>query len=74
MGSKLLSLSSVWEGLECIRLQTFMKFCATRMPGGAFVNLVGSRLFEDESLSVVMLTQLTAGVFPASHGVRFSTV
>jgi hypothetical protein len=74
MGSKLLSLSSDWKDLKRIRLQTFMKFCATRMPGGAFVNLVGSRRFEDESLGVVMLTQLTAGVFSASHGVRFSTV
>jgi hypothetical protein len=45
------------------------------MASGAFVGLVCfSRLLEDELLGIVVLAKLTAGVFPASRGVRFSTV
>jgi hypothetical protein len=52
-----------------------MKFCGASMASGEFVSLVGfSRLFEDELLGIVVLAKLTAGVFPASRGVRPSTV
>jgi hypothetical protein len=52
-----------------------MKFCGASMASGAFVSLVGfSCPFEDELLGIVVLAKLTAGVFPASRGVRLSTV
>jgi hypothetical protein len=52
-----------------------MKFCGASMASGAFVSLVGfSRSFDDELLGIVVLAKLTAGVFPASRGVRLSTV
>jgi hypothetical protein len=45
------------------------------MASGAFVSLVGlSRPFEDNLLGIVVLAKLTAGVFPASHGVLLSMV
>ena len=75
MGSKLSSARFAWKDLGRLRLRTLMKFCGASMASGAFVGLVGfSRPLEDELLGIVMLAKLTAGVFPASRGVRLFTV
>jgi hypothetical protein len=75
MGSKLLSARFAWKDLGRLRLRTLMKFCGASMGSGAFVSLVGfSCPFDDELLGIVALAKLTAAVFPASRGVRVSTV
>jgi len=75
MGSKLSSARFAWKDLGRLRLRTLIKFCGASMVSGAFVSLVGFyRPFEDELLGIVVLTKLTAGVFPTSRGVRLSTV
>jgi len=58
-----------------LRLRTFIRFCVTSMESGASVSPI--RYFHpvtDEMLSVVVLAKLTAGVFPASHGISLSKV
>jgi hypothetical protein len=58
-----------------LRLRTFIRFCVTSMESGAFVSPIRYfHPFTDEVLSVALLAKLTAGVFPASHGISLSKV
>jgi hypothetical protein len=58
-----------------LRLRRFIRFCVTSMESGAFVSPIRHfHSFTDELLSVVVLAELTAGVFPASLGISLSKI
>jgi hypothetical protein len=54
-----------------LRLQTLTKFCMSMM-SGAFVSLL--RPSKDEVPSIIVLAELTAGVFQVSRGIKISKV